>query len=63
MIKEIFRQDYDGESIADLGRDLSECLDERYHPEVKDIPSDEYGFAKGTFTVVIRWQSDHEGIK
>jgi hypothetical protein len=58
MIKEIFKKDYDGESIVDMGRDISESLDERYNPDARVIPSDEHGFAQGTFTVTIEWEPD-----
>lgn len=32
---EIFKSQYDSESIADIFRDLSECLDSRYNPKAK----------------------------
>jgi hypothetical protein len=53
-MKVIFEQEYDGESIVDLERDISECFDERFNPLVKDLP-DEYGIVEGTFKVTITW--------
>ena len=35
---------YDGESIVDLYRDISEMLDERMNPVAGKIPTDEHGF-------------------
>ena len=55
MTKEIFSQTYDGETIADVQRDIMEAFDPRYNNEVEDIPVDEYGFQKGRFTVTIEW--------
>jgi hypothetical protein len=54
----IFEKDYDGESLYDLDRDISECLDSRYNPIVDKIPQDEYGFQLGTFKVRVEWIPD-----
>jgi hypothetical protein len=56
--KEIFKKEYDGESICDLSRDVSEAFDERFNPAVADIPEIEHGFPAGTFTVTITWKAD-----
>ena len=58
MTKEIFSQTYDGETIADVQRDIIEAFDPRYCSEVGDIPVDEYGFQKGRFTVTIEWSDE-----
>lgn len=60
MTKEIFSQVYDGETIADVQRDVMEAFDPQYNPTGKDIPVDEYGFHKGRFTVTIEWSDEEE---
>ena len=47
---------YDGESMIDIERDVNEALCDTYNPFLCDIPKDEYGFFKGTFTVTIEWE-------
>lgn len=49
---------YDGESIVDLGRDVSEVFDHRFTPKFGKIPQDEYGIHTGSFRVTIVWQED-----
>jgi len=46
---------YDGESIVDMARDLSEMLDEDFNPEVAHIPKDEHGIQRGSFRLIVRW--------
>lgn len=58
MSKTIFQKDYDGESICDLSRDISEAFDERFNPLVADIPEIEHGFHAGTFKVTIEWTKE-----
>lgn len=55
--REIFSKKYDGESIVDLSRDISECFDERFNPAVKEIPEMEDcpGFWDGEFVVSVKW--------
>jgi len=53
----IFEQTYDGESLYDVGRDVSEAFDESFNPLVAEIPSDQYGFQEGTFKITIEWSS------
>jgi len=54
----IFTKQYDGESMVDVFRDVSEACDERFTPALATIPRDEHGFHKGTFKVSIVWQDD-----
>lgn len=58
MSKVVFKKDYDGESLYDVERDVMESFDENYNPIVKDIPQDQYGIQKGTFTVTITWNPE-----
>lgn len=51
----IFEKKYDGESLYDLSRDVSECLDECFNPIIKTIPSDECGIQEGTFHLILVW--------
>jgi hypothetical protein len=53
----IFEKVYDGESICDIDRDVSEAFDQRYNPVLKDIPDGPY-FPNGTFTILITWSPD-----
>ncbi|HCQ0858540.1 TPA: hypothetical protein OGU99_000466 [Escherichia coli] len=55
---EIFKKEYDGESICDIQRDVHEAFNSRFNPLVAQIPQDEYGFQEGTFTVTITWSPD-----
>jgi hypothetical protein len=55
----LLQKKYDGESCVDVGRDVSEAFVVDFTPQLSAIPHDEYGFAKGTFTVTIEW-SPHE---
>jgi hypothetical protein len=49
----VFNKEYDGESIVDLGRDISEMFE-----DAPVIPQDEYGIHKGTFTVTVKWEKE-----
>lgn len=57
---EVLKKDYDGESIVDLGRDISECVIDDYNPIVNQIPEMEHGFWAGTFKVSVIWEPDSE---
>lgn len=56
--KTLFEKDYDYESLYDLNRDLAEANDEEFNPVMADLPKDEFGFIKGTFTVKIEWKDE-----
>lgn len=56
---DVFKKEYDGESIVDLGRDISEALVEEFNPVIDLIPVDAYGFPEGIFTVTIIWSEEH----
>lgn len=60
MTIELFKQEYDGESLYDLERDIGEAFDVQYNPKAKDIPVDEHGLHKGTFVVTVVWNDDAE---
>ncbi len=51
-MKTLLQKNYDGESIVDVERDVYEALND------SDIPVDEYGFAKGDYTVTITWSEE-----
>lgn len=55
---DVFKKEYDGESIVDLGRDISEVFVTTYNPVIDLIPVDAHGFQKGTFTVTIVWSEE-----
>lgn len=59
MIK-VFKKEYDGESVVDLDRDISEALVTAFNPVIDLIPVDAYGFQKGTFTVTIVWSEEQQ---
>ena len=54
----IFEKNYDGESLYDFMRDMSEAFDSRYNPIVEEIPKDDYNISQGTFKVKIEWEVD-----
>lgn len=58
----LFEKEYDGESIVDMFRDVSESVDSEYNPIVGTIPTDEHGFQKGSFKVTIEWVNNVESI-
>lgn len=51
----IFENIYDGESIVDVPRDIFESFDPRFNSRVESIPTDEFGFQKGSFVVTVKW--------
>lgn len=51
----LFEKEYNGESIVDLHRDVSESVMADYNPIVATIPQDEHGFQLGSFKVTIEW--------
>lgn len=57
-MKTIFAKEYDGESLYDLGRDIHEAFDEKFNPDVSNIPQDEHGFHEGSFIVTIQWKPE-----
>jgi hypothetical protein len=59
----IFDKTYDGETIADVQRDLIESFDPRFNPKAKDIPVDEYGFQKGRFKITVEWINPNQEEK
>jgi hypothetical protein len=52
---ELLNKYYDGESIVDMARDLSEMLDEDFNPEVAHIPKDNNGIQHGSFRLIVQW--------
>lgn len=54
-LMELFKKEYDGESIADVSRDVWESLDKRFNILAESIPVDEYGFQTGKFIVTIEY--------
>ena len=54
----LFKKAYDGESVVDIDRDVSECFDARFNQVAAQIPQDEHGIQKGKFTVQITWEPD-----
>ncbi len=59
MQRNLFHKVYDGESIADMERDVLEALNPDFSDEASMIKCDEYGFAKGEFIVSIEYKFDH----
>ncbi|MGV8863263.1 MAG: hypothetical protein ACOH2T_19115 [Pseudomonas sp.] len=54
-IKAIFVKEYNGESLYNLARDVSETMMGEYNPAVENLPIDKYGYIEGTITVQIIW--------
>lgn len=56
---QIFKKEYDAESLSDLERDIYVAFDERYNDAMIGVPQDEStGFHEGTFIVTIEWKSE-----
>lgn len=51
----ILDKTYDGESIVDLDRDVSEMFNEEFDPRIATIPKDQYNIMKGSFKVTVEW--------
>ena len=56
MTIEVFKKIYDGESLYDLDRDVSEAMIEDYNAVMRQIPKDENELHKGKFVVSIIWE-------
>ena len=53
----VFMKVYDGESLVDLERDISEAFDpEMATAPLLPIPKDQHGFMEGEFIVSIAWR-------
>lgn len=59
---DVFEKEYSDECLYDLCRDVSEAVDPKYNPVIKDIPDmkDCEGFRRGYFTVKITWKDDED---
>jgi hypothetical protein len=57
----IFNKRYDGEGIADVGRDISEAFDEDYNEAMKNVTTDEHGIPRGGFVVSVLWDEREDG--
>ena len=51
----LFSKEYDGESIADLDRDITEALSPTFNDNIDGIPVDEQGIQSGTFKLTLTW--------
>lgn len=56
----VFDNDYDGESIVDMPRDIEEAFNSDFNSIILGIPVDEYNFMKGSFNVKIEWSASDE---
>ncbi|ATS92402.1 hypothetical protein DLP05_128 [Stenotrophomonas phage vB_SmaS_DLP_5] len=52
----VFEKEYDGESLYDLDRDISEAMLEEYNDKVGQIPTNADGFQTGKFKVTVVWE-------
>ena len=52
ILMRIFERIYDGENIIDFEQDIWECLQD------SPVPTDECGFQKGIFRIIIDWEED-----
>jgi hypothetical protein len=57
----VLKKKYNGESIVDMYRDVSECIEEDFNPLIEIIPKDQYNIQLGTFTVSVEWSPDPYG--
>jgi hypothetical protein len=54
----LFKQEYGGDSLSDLERDLLEMFDRDYNPLADEIPVDEYGIPLGVIEVTVVWKPE-----
>lgn len=57
-MKVIFKKRYSDESAYDLPEDVADALDGDLNELMNDVPWNDDGFRKGTFTVTITWDND-----
>lgn len=50
----LFEKEYDDESLIDLQEHIYYVLEEGDY----DLPTDKYGFRRGTFKVIIEWTDE-----
>lgn len=51
----ILEKKYNGESLCDIDRDISEAINEDFNPEMEKIPFDSHGMCFGTFHLILAW--------
>jgi hypothetical protein len=56
----VFEKTYDGESIVDLSRDISEAFDRDFNPTVESLTQDKWGFWTGQFRVKVEWTNQEQ---
>lgn len=54
----IFEKQYYSDTLIDLEQDVYETLNSISNDNLETIPSDEYGFLEGVFTVTITWKEN-----
>lgn len=52
--KVIMQVEYDGESIIDIDQHIYDAIEDA------DLPTDKYGFMKGTIVATLVWVNDDE---
>ena len=55
----LFEKEYNSESLFEVTKDIFELFNEEYNDDLKSIPTDEYGFAAGTFKLVVTYEEPH----
>lgn len=56
---ELLNRTYDGEEMCDIDRDVNECFDHHFNPDVLKIPTIDGGFPAGRFRVVVTWENEN----
>lgn len=51
----VFKKNYDGSSLSNIGRDVYECFITAHNQAMYNIPTDERGVPNGVFKVIITW--------
>lgn len=52
----IFEREYSDESLIDLDEHLQDAI----YDESLNLPQDEYGFRRGSFSVIVVWTDEDE---
>ena len=57
----ILEKEYDGEDLfVEVGEDIIDAFNANNNPELRNIPTDKYGFHTGTFKIILQWEGDDD---
>lgn len=54
----VYKQQYSGEEICDMERDISEMFDRDFNPLIDEIPVDDNYIHEGVFEITVTWKPE-----